>query len=547
MTEINSLHADYLENKRQAFREAMARVNRLPEYIWPTTLFPGAAQNVAGALYARGWLLEHVHPRYHAEVLALSRNPQLAWLVNLLQGVEQASLTQFVELFLAHAWSAGMPDREELVQRILDRWAEMDPFRESRQEAYRRIQAGQKVEFGDPEHADEHTRLALLDALPDLAPGSARLDKVALVPGMACRQSCRHCMFIWRPPLRQVPDPAPLFSLANDLTHRVLFTGGDLTGHLDTMLQALRGMDHVTDFALMLNGDFAETPAAATEFFHQLRQALAGRSPNAVPARVMVQVSFDEFHQEIVADRHGTLAERIPVARIAYLMVASLAFPDIGLTLLHKQNRLNFANELFRRGVFGRLARELSRLGHRLEVRACALSPRAKSDPVQPARLAPVIRDVLLALADQPQRVMQFVSSTIDAHGRAERLDPSEYINEKAYLRQILAQGPPDQECFDTDLMFHYHGPVTLFAALHYTLGDWRHDSPATLLARHRKDPLRQALARFDTSLLPLYAELRDDLPTLLEHSTGPHHFFHRLTRESALRLHLTRRLLEKR
>ncbi|MBF0175665.1 MAG: hypothetical protein HQL63_02275 [Magnetococcales bacterium] len=541
---VNALHVDYLEGKRHAFKEAMARVNRLPEYIWPAACFPGPTQGIAGALFARGWLLEHVHPRYHADVLAVSRNRQLSWLVDLLQHAENSTIPHFVDRFLTCWWPEGLPDRESLVQRILGRWEAMDPFRETRQTTYRRIQAEQKREFGAFDDAFDRERLDLLDRLPDPAPGSTRLAKAGLVPGLACRQSCRHCMFVWRPPTRHAPDPGPLFDLVNTLSNKILFTGGDLSGHMDSLLRALRTMDRVSYFAVLLNGDFAESLAAATEFFAQLRQALASRPRHASPAEVMVQISFDEFHQEILADRHGNLSERIPVARIAHIMVASLAFPDIQLTLLHKQNRLNFANELFRRGVFSRLARELGQLGHRLEVRACSASPRLKADPVNPAHAGSVIRDVLLVLADQPQRIIQMTSSTIDAHGRAERLDPSEYINERAYMQRILAQGPPDTERFDTDLMFHYHGPVTLFAALHYTLGDWRHDAAATILARHRKDPLCRALEKFAAPLLDLYAEVQDDLPTLLERATGPHHLFHRLTREGRVRLHLTRRLL---
>ncbi|MBF0136265.1 MAG: radical SAM protein [Magnetococcus sp. DMHC-1] len=543
---VNPLHVDYLEQKRLAFKEAMARVNRLPAYIWPPDAFPGPAQGVAGALFARGWLLEHVHPRYHPDVLSISRNRDHLWLVDLLRHAEHTTIPGFVDRFLSHWWPDGLPDREDLAQRIVDRWASMDPFRESRQATYRRIQAEQKVEFGDPDNPIDRERLALLDHLPDPAPGNHRFAKAGLVPGLSCRHNCRHCMFVWRPPVQsKVMAPGSLFALANTLTERILFTGGDLARHMESLLAAIRSMDRITTFALITNGDFAETQPAATEFFLQIRQALTDRSRNAAPAQVMVQISFDEFHQEIHADRHGNLAERIPMACIAHLLVASLDFPEIQLTLLHKQNRRNFANDLFRRGVFARLARELARHGHRLEVRACSPSPRLKADPVDPGRKASVIRDVLLTLADHPQRLIQFTSSTIDAYGRAERLDPSEFLNERAYLQHILTEGPPAEERFDTDLMLHDHGPVTLFAAMHYTLGNLHHDTLPTILARHHKDPLRRALEKFDSRLPTLYAEVCDDLPKLLEHTTGPHHFFHRLTRSSQVRLHLTRRLLE--
>jgi hypothetical protein len=65
------------------------------------------------------------------------------------------------------------------------------------------------------------------------------------------------------------------------------------------------------------------------------------------------------------------------------------------------------------------------------------------------------------------------------------------------------------------------------------------------VLARHRKDPLTHALQGFDRRLLDYYAEVRDDLEEQLARATGPHHLFHRLTDDPAVRLHMTRRLIE--
>jgi hypothetical protein len=65
------------------------------------------------------------------------------------------------------------------------------------------------------------------------------------------------------------------------------------------------------------------------------------------------------------------------------------------------------------------------------------------------------------------------------------------------------------------------------------------------ILARQRKDPLTQALHRFDRRLPALYAEIRPDLQALIDKATGPHHLFHMLTEDPEVRLHMTRRLIE--
>lgn len=88
-------------------------------------------------------------------------------------------------------------------------------------------------------------------------------------------------------------------------------------------------------------------------------------------------------------------------------------------------------------------------------------------------------------------------------------------------------------------------GWATLFSAVHVCLGDLYLDGIETLLARHRKDPLTKALRSFDLRLLALYAEVRDDLEQRIASATGPHHLFHVITEEAAVRLHMTRRLID--
>ncbi|MBF0624186.1 MAG: hypothetical protein HQL82_05205 [Magnetococcales bacterium] len=539
---VPDLEAAYLADRRRRFKEAVARVNRRPDHVWPAAEFPGPLQGIAGALFAHQWLRRHVAEPCRAAVAAVSRNPAHASLVRLLLACPDAP-TLVAELL--REWLPDAPGRYPLLQQnILARWATLDPFREDPLTRQRAIQQEQKREYGAPLSPLVLERLALVDSLPDPGPAARRFVKAGVIPVMACPQSCRHCMFVWRPSLGVAPDQSFLWELLPRLTNNLLFTGGDLSGHLDGFFHAITHLTGITTCAILLNGSLGQSLAAAREFLERCAAARR-RRPAAAPVTVVIQISFDEFHQEILADRHGVLRERIPVARVANLLQAALDHPELQLVLLHKQNRLNFSTALFQQGVFARLDAELARRGLPIRVESHAPAPRPKADPVDPVRRAGVIREAVFTLGTHRRRPFHFVSSTLDAYGRAAvRVDPAEYVAERPLLQDVLAGRVPPGEAFDTDLMFRVDGPVTLFSAFHICLGDLGRDGADRILARHRKDPLLRALERFDPRLPVWYGEVRNDLSALVEQATGPYHLFHRLTREAEVRLALTRRLV---
>jgi hypothetical protein len=434
-------------------------------------------------------------------------------------------------------------DRAQLVARVHAAWRGLHLLEPSYAAAYRDLARAERARYGGMLGAEDRERLALVDALPDppgTAPGFAKLG---VVPAMGCPQTCRHCMFIWRPPMRNVPDPGGLYQLVAAHTDSVLFTGGDLTRHLHHFVRAIREMESVRTFAILLNGDFARDRTATEAVLRDMAAAVR-RRPRAWPdARVLLQVSFDEFHQEILADADGALRERIPVANIANIVEQAPAYREIQLCLVHKQTALNFSMELFRRGVLGRLAEELGRRGHQVQILAASPSPRLKEHPLEPGRTGRVVKDASFVLARFPDRPILLTSSTIDAYGRAALLDPGETVNERALLQRMLA-GEDAGEVFDTDLMLWLNGWATLFSAVHVCLGNVYEEGADRVLARHRKDPLTAALGAFDRRLLRCYGEVRDDLDAVIERATGPHHLFHVLTEDPAIRLHMTRRLI---
>lgn len=545
-----TLEKHYIARKQRLLRDASGRFNRsgLP---WQEEL-----AEVLVYLFTFRWLQTHVHPTYREKVIAFSKNPANAFLTPLLLASKDAA--DFVRRYFAH-WAAeplGDPrgdkvknlivaheDPEQAEAVVLAAWSKLGLFREPELETNRRTALRQKESYKAMTGEAVTERLALIDALPnpDTTP---RPKKIGVIPVMACPQSCRHCLFVWRPPMKDPPPPGGLFQQIGGLSQNVLFTGGDLTRRLPDFHQAIREMSQVSTFAILLNGDAATSFPAAQNLLKEMDAALAARPARAVKAHIMLQVSFDEYHQEILHGRGGELRERIPVERIANLVEAAPRFPRIQLALLHKQNRLNFSNDVFTRGVFARLAEELQERGLPLRVLSIDAKGEKKSDPVDPATHGDVIREAWFRLERHPERPILFQSSAIDAMGRAAALDPSEFLNNRKALQAFL-DGTAPEESFDIDPMFWLNGLATPFAANHINLGNVYEEGLDVVLARFAKDPLLNALNRFDQRLLAMYGEIREDFEEIKATASSPHHLFHRLTREAEVRLELTRRLLE--
>lgn len=511
-------------------------------------------------LYAFHWLSRDIPDlEYRRAVLSAFKGSKRAFLMDLL--TDSAGAGEFVQGYIGHLRASDVEDTaqrrqllelladngndaERLTDRLLEVWDGLGLLRQSYAEAYRDLGREERERYGEMLGPHDLERLALVDALPDPGVRRSRFDKLGVVPAMGCPQTCRHCMFVWRPPMRDTPDPASLFRALNSLTESLLFTGGDLTRHLDSFIRAIGSMDRVRTFAILLNGDFADDPQVTDETLRTMAAAVRSRPASWPEARVLLQISFDELHQEVIVGRDGKLRERIPVAKIANILECAPRHPQIQLCLVHKQNALNFSMDLFKRGVFGRLARELGRRGHRIRVLSSAPSPRLKHHPLEPGRTDRVLKDASFVLTRYPEHPILLTSSTVDGYGRAGLLDEGETVKERGLLQQVLEGKGPRGEGFDTDLMFWLNGWATLFSAVHVCLGDIFREGAEAILARHRKDPLTEALGKFDLRLLGFYREVRDDLEQRIASATGPHHLFHVVTEDAQVRLHMTRQLI---
>ena len=553
----------YLVSQRQRFKTEINRLTsgdmlRMLDEKTSAGEDAGRLGFLMSYVFAWNWLQQNINAQYQAEVLSsFCKGPQAFLMEMLLQSNNTADFIQaYIQYWQQYRGEAQLQQQNllqllqqkqtpgDLAEYIESVWASLQLFDKSFDVGYKALAKQEKDRYADMLADEDKERLALVDQLPDTEPLAA-FSKLGIIPAMGCPQTCRHCMFIFRPLMKNTDDPAQLFRMIDELTTSVLFTGGDLTRHLDHFYDAIASMQHVTTFAILLNGDFADSREVTKQVMGKMAAAIRRRSVTWPKAKVMLQISFDEFHQEVVVNRQGELNERIPVTKIANIVEAAPKYKDeIQLCLLHKQGHLNFSMELFQKGVFARLVNELGRRGHQVQVLSSAPSSRLKRNPLKPEQPAPLIKDATFVLTKYPDVHMLLTSTTIDAYGRANMMELHEAVNERDLLKQMLAGGGTGGETFDKDLMFWFNGWATLFSAVHMCLGNVFEDGMETIRKRQLKDPLSNALNRFDLRLLDYYRELRDDLDSIIERSTSPHHLFHTITEDGAMRLHMTRRLI---
>ncbi len=562
----DDVHQAYLVSQRQRFK---IEINRLTsggmlQMLEDKSSAGEDAEQLSflmSYIFAWNWLQQNVNTQYQAEVLSsFCKGPQ-AFLMEML--LQSNSTAEFIQAYIRY-WQLyqgeAQVQQQNLLQLLLQKqapealaeyvesvWGSLQLFNKSFAVGYKDLAKQEKDRYADMLAAEDKERLALVDQLPDTE-ALTSFSKLGIIPAMGCPQTCRHCMFIFRPLMKNTDDPAPLYQMIDELTNSVLFTGGDLSKHLQHFYNAIENMQNVTTFAILLNGDFADSRDITRDVLGKMAAAVRRRSVTWPKAKVMLQISFDEFHQEVVVDRKGELTERIPVTKIANIVEAAPKFKDeIQLCLLHKQSHLNFSMELFQKGVFARLVSELGRRGYQVQVLSSAPSSRLKRNPLKPEQPARLIKDATFALTKYPDVHFLLTSTTIDAYGRANMMALHEAVNERDLLKQMLAGKGTGGETFDKDLMFWFNGWATLFSAVHMCLGNVFEDGMETIRKRQLKDPLSNALNSFDLRLLDYYRELRDDLDEIIERSTSPHHLFHTITEDGAMRLHMTRRLIAER
>ena len=297
----STLKAIYLPAMRQRFK---AEINRLTSGDMVRLLGGNPrAKELAFLLsyvYCYHWLQHNVHQAYRAEMLSAFSRGKQGFLMDLLLQADDHK--QFIHGYIDH-WlkvESRVMQRQQLLQLLaaenndpvqltayLDKtWNKLGLFGKPPAVAYKDLAREERNRYGDMLGEADQQRLALIDALPDLPGRHPGFAKLGLIPAMGCPQTCRHCMFIWRPLIKDPPDPGPLYSMVNGLTDSVLFTGGDLTRHLHYFDRAIRSMRNISTFAILLNGDFASDKQTTDQVLQSMARAIKDRPGYWTSARV---------------------------------------------------------------------------------------------------------------------------------------------------------------------------------------------------------------------------------------------------------------------
>ena len=555
------LKRSYIESKRDRLKHLLYSLNHfeLPVKLESVN---HPMKEILLYLYAYKWLRENVHPNYYEEVLSVANNETYAFLINLL--VHSPDERQFLIDYIYHCIKPENIDKaphnikvrivyeehnsniERTLEAILKTWEQLGYLQAKKSLLISDETKRQKQIFNDIGGTVDRKRLKLLDELPDsyAIKRPSEFAKLAIVPSFRCKSRCRHCMFLWRPVIKQTISHQKLYTLLNPLTKNLLFTGGDLTVNLDDFYSAVKTMNHIQTFAILLNGAFAGTGKKSDRVFKAIGRALKQRAAKRFPlARVLMQISFDEFHQEVHADSDGNFYERLPVRNIANILESSLSYQDISVVLLHKQNAYNFSEALFKKGVFYRLIEELAIRGNPIKIINIGKSQRPKEHPVTKKMSLAMITDVHFILSRNPQKVFLMNSSLVDRIGGARFLDPGEYVKSDEIKATITRQSLK-KETMDMDLMFWLDGQVTSFSLPFLTWGNLFDDALETILARYSKDPLVHALQQFDKRLLDYCRDIREDFDIIFQNSSSHVNLFYNIFESSKVRLELTERLI---
>jgi hypothetical protein len=294
----------------------------------------------------------------------------------------------------------------------------------------------------------------------------------------------------------------------------------------------------------MLNGAFASSLDVAKQKLTQIQNALLRRkSCFATKPSILLQISFDEFHQTVHIDQEGRFYEKLPIHYIANLLETSLNYRMLDVVLLHKQHAYNFSTDILNKGVVARLFQELNKRKIRVNILQIEQSPRLKTHPATKAQTDRMAINIRFSLAKGKEKNFLINSSLVDSMGEASLLHPSEYVDGRDVKDKVASQRLKGER-MEGDLMFWYNGNTTYFPIPHILLGNLLEDDMSTIMSRYLNDPLIAYAREFDTKLLDYYQEIMSDYDELYRNASSHLQLYNGITRFDKVRFELTNRIL---
>ncbi|MGB1092731.1 MAG: hypothetical protein ACPGYX_11445, partial [Oceanobacter sp.] len=225
----------YLTSQRQRFKVEVVRLTKggMAEILTKH----GHSQDEAALLgflmsyvFAWHWLQRNIHADYQAQVLQSFMKGKQGFLMQMLLDSESSEtfIRDYFNHWLQNTGSAQSQQVQWLVQHhgsidnavatVQKLWDQLGLLQQDFKEGYKDLAREEKERYAGMLDDADKERLALVDAMPDveLAP---QFDKMGIIPAMGCPQTCRHCMFIFRPMMKKdEQDSKSLYQHVNGLT-----------------------------------------------------------------------------------------------------------------------------------------------------------------------------------------------------------------------------------------------------------------------------------------------------------------------------------------
>lgn len=421
----------------------------------------------------------------------------------------------------------------------LDRAGMVKKLVEEKRRLYRRIGSG----------ADrERRRLVRKLAEEGGRKTELKLLNIGIVPTELCPVECRFCLAPWKSSVEERLGKAlkeeefmkiarEAVEFANKHGLILTITGGEPLLEMERVLNIIRIAD--TRVELTTSGYWARSMKAAHRVLGKLERAVKGNDSPGFS--FSLQLSVDFFHQEIRPWRNRELRESVPVEYLANVVEAVLRGHDLDLCLLPKYTRYEdplvlLLEELGRRGLKARIARKF-------------YDPRLRvSVPGEDGRLLekPALLKAYLSFGAAEKQVF-LLYTAVEGIGGASVLEPFEYPAFKQRTLEFLEQEKSPERFPILGLEVSDDGNVYPGAHALYSwcLGNLLETSMEEIARNLEYDPLAIALGEDPALIKNIALETKPGLRGELEKASSPLVALYKILEDDAMRLHITKRLVE--
>ena len=361
-----------------------------------------------------------------------------------------------------------------------------------------------------------------------------------------CKNKCRHCM-AYRPMSGSFSFGNSLIDSVLDATYKhgtqfMLFTGGEPFLALDEVTYTIKH-SNASQIFITTSGDFAvdsEKNGQTDKTVGKIWDAFCSNKSEKKMG-LGVQISMDDFHQEILLSKDDSLRENSSLVRIANLMeVIFRAYPEIRITLMSVRSGVKYSilsylfNELERRGI------DVIDRDEVLVFYSQLIS--------EPAQKGPEILQMEISLKYNDKEIKIYCGAQLISRiSGALLLAPWELMDAAHTLKDFEQMKNVDQLAMESNMiLIERDGNVYLGGSLAgvWALGNLGEEQLSQIIKYSSFDPLVVAINNDFGQLIHWAKEINPSIESQISsHPTGME-VMNKVFSEPAMRLYLTKRVI---